>query len=59
MQCNGLTTCNRISTSTSRRKLPKETEQGMEESSDDDDDEAATQRLKNYIGFDYEQRRPY
>ena len=60
MQCHGLTTCNRISTSTSRRRLPKETEQGMEESSDDDDDdEAATRQLKNYIGFDYEQRRPY
>jgi hypothetical protein len=46
-----------ISTSTSRKGLPKETEQGMEESSDDDDDEATTQQLKNYLGFDYDKRR--
>jgi hypothetical protein len=58
MQCNGLTTCNRTLTSTSRRGLPKETEQGMEESSDDDDDdEATTQQLKNYLGFDPDKRR--
>jgi hypothetical protein len=55
MQCHGLTTC---ASSTSRRGLPKETKQGMEESSDDDDDdEATTQQLKNYLGFDFDKRR--